>query len=75
MGRYIVDFYVPVAKIVIEIDGSQHYEVQGEQSDRIRDEFLHHYGIDVLRYSNYDVNKNFDVVCQDIWNHLEKWLP
>ena len=74
LGRYIADFYVPCAKFVIEIDGSQHYEAAGEENDKIRDNFFTQHGISVLRYSNYDVNKNFDVVCRDIWNHLEPWL-
>lgn len=75
LGRYIVDFYVPCAKLVIEIDGTQHFEVEGELKDKTRDEFLNEHGLTVLRYSNYDVNVNFDVVCQDIWNYLEPWLP
>ena len=75
IGRYIVDFYVPCAKMAIEIDGTQHFEVEGELKDKVRDKFLNEHGITVLRYSNYDVNANFNVVCQDIRNHLESLLP
>ena len=67
---YIVDFYCAGAKLVIELDGSQHYERTGIVSDRERDAFLSGLGLTVLRYSNRDINQNFENVCQDILNHL-----
>ncbi len=70
IGNYIVDFYIATSKIVIELDGSGHYEDKGIASDAKRDEYLNSLGIRVLRYSNLDINKNFDGVCQDILNHL-----
>ena len=70
IGNYIVDFYIATAKLVIELDGSQHYEPKGLQEDKNRDEFLKSNGIKVLRYSNLDVNKNFEGVCQDILNNI-----
>ena len=70
IGKYIVDFYCSQTKTVIELDGSQHYETEGAESDMLRDEYLNSLGIKVLRYSNYDVNKNFSGVCSDI---LEKF--
>ena len=70
IGNYIVDFYVATAKIVIEIDGSQHYEDSGIENDAKRDEYLDSLGIKVLRYSNSDINKRFDGVCQDILNNI-----
>ena len=70
IGPYIVDFYVADGKIVIELDGSQHYEDTGKQRDIERDAYLHSIGLKVLRYSNLDVIRNFDGVCQDIMNHL-----
>jgi very-short-patch-repair endonuclease len=70
IGPYIVDFYVASSKIVIELDGSQHYEKQYHQKDVQRDTYLSHIGCKVLRYSNADVNFRFQEVCQDIWNHL-----
>ncbi|MBE6728155.1 MAG: endonuclease domain-containing protein [Ruminococcaceae bacterium] len=70
IGKYIVDFYCSQTKTVIELDGSQHYETEGAESDMLRDEYLNGLGIRVLRYSNYDVNKNFSGVCTDI---LEKF--
>ena len=70
IGRYIVDFYCAEKEIVIELDGSQHYDSKAVQSDMERDAFLRSCGLSVLRYSNSEVNCNFQVVCQDIWNHL-----
>ena len=70
VGNYTLDFYIASSKIAIETDGSQHYEVSGEKSDKKRDKFLSENGITVLRYSNYDVNNHFSAVCQDILNHL-----
>ena len=71
IGNYIVDFYCPAAKLVIEVDGSQHYEVQGQIKDRQRDADLEAFGLKVLRYSNYDVNHSFEAVCDDILYNLE----
>ncbi len=72
IGNYIVDFYIAQAKIVIELDGTQHYSNKGIDDDKIRDEFLNNLGITVLRYSNSDVNKHFEKVCQDICRYLNK---
>ena len=69
IGQYIVDFYCSCARLVIEIDGSQHYEDKGHREDIVRDEYLSSLGITVVRYSNYEINRNFSVVCEDI---LEK---
>jgi len=71
IGNYIVDFYIAEKKLVIELDGSQHYGPEGKQSDQIRDDFLASLGLTVLRYSNADVNLHFDSVCQDIWIRLK----
>ena len=70
IGPYIVDFYCAAAKLVIEIDGSQHYEPDGRCADMKRDEYLNRNGITVLRYSNLDVNTRFEAVCEDILQHL-----
>ena len=63
IGNYIVDFYCRRANLVIEIDGSQHYTNQGKAHDEARTEILERYGIYVLRFSNKDVNDNFEGVC------------
>ena len=70
IGHYIVDFYCAQAKIVIELDGSQHYCEKGKTEDEIRNEFLSSLGLTVLRYSNIEVSRNFSGVCEDIWNHI-----
>ena len=75
MGNYIVDFYIASAKLVIELDGSQHYEDVHRQRDAQRDAYLQSLGCRVLRYSNADVNLRFRNVCQDVWNHIYANTP
>lgn len=66
IDSYIVDFYCAAAKLVIEIDGSQHYTEEGRQQDEERSAMLRRYGIQVLRFSNREINMNFDAVCEMI---------
>jgi len=68
IGNYIADFYIASSKVVIELDGSQHYEDKEIENDKKRDKFLNNLGIKVLRYSNLDVNRRFESVCEDILN-------
>ena len=70
IGNYIVDFYCACAKIVIELDGSQHYEDSGVTADTARDAYLQSLGLTVLRYSNREINQQFHSVCEDIFKHL-----
>lgn len=71
IGRYVVDFYVADARLVVELDGSQHYENQEQiVSDFERDEYLKRIGLVVLRYSNLDIQKSFEAVCEDILSHI-----
>ena len=70
IGDFIVDFYIATSKIVIELDGSQHYEDSGIENDAKRDTFLNNLGIKVLRYSNLDINQKFENVCEDILNEI-----
>ena len=53
IGRYVVDFYIPCSGIVIELDGSQHYEEDGKLADQERDKYLKGLGLTVLRYICY----------------------
>ena len=70
IGDYIVDFYCASANLVIEIDGSQHYEKDSALRDLRRDEYLRSLGLTVLRYSNRDINERFSDVCNDIYKYL-----
>ena len=65
-GNYILDFYCAAAKLAVELDGSQHYEPEGQRYDSDRSEYLRSIGIQVLRFSNIDVLKNLRGVCQSI---------
>ena len=62
--QYIVDFYCAKAKLVIELDGSQHYETEGRSYDEDRDRVLRTHGFEVLRIPNNEVNQNFYGVCE-----------
>jgi len=71
-GNYILDFYCASAKLAIELDGSQHYEPEGQQYDNQRTAFLNSIGIEVLRFSNKDVLQNLRGVCQMIDMAVER---
>ncbi|MBR2743486.1 MAG: DUF559 domain-containing protein [Clostridia bacterium] len=70
IGRYIADFYCAASKLVIEIDGSHHFEEETAEYDKDRNAYFSELGIRVLRYSNYDINNNFEGVCEDILRSL-----
>ncbi|MBQ9806864.1 MAG: endonuclease domain-containing protein [Clostridia bacterium] len=70
IGNYIVDFFIPRRRIVIEIDGSQHETAVGMKADAKRDSELSQLGIVILRYTNEEVNQHFDAVCEDILRHI-----
>ena len=65
-GEYIVDFYCHQAKLVIELDGSQHCEPENIEYDRKRTAYLEKQGLLVMRISNLDVNRDFRAVCEAI---------
>jgi len=66
LGKYIVVFYSAEAKLVIELDGSQHFEEANRRNDAERTAFLENYGLTVLRIPNNEVNYNFCGVCEYI---------
>lgn len=66
LGKYIADFYCAKANLVIELDGSQHYEPEGIENDSKRTAYLNRYKIRVIRISNLDIKNNFEAVCQYI---------
>ncbi len=63
IGNYIADFYCEKANLVIELDGSGHYQDKQKQYDRYRDDAMELKGIKVIRISNLDIDKNFEGVC------------
>ena len=66
IGNYIADFFCHKAKLVVELDGSQHYEPEKQAYDRERTSYLESQGLLVLRFSNLDVLRNFPNVCEAI---------
>ena len=70
IGNCIVDFFIASQRIVIEIDGIQHQLAENREADAKRDEDFQKLGIRVLRYSNVEINKQFNLVCDDILRHL-----
>lgn len=63
---FVVDFFCYQAKLVIELDGSQHYTRNGQNYDAERTKVLAKHGLLVLRFSNQDVEKDFEGVCDRI---------
>ena len=74
LGKYIVDFYSAQAKLIIELDGSQHYEDKEMQKDLERTDYLKQYGLKILRLPNNQVNQNFRGVCEYIDNEVKQSL-
>ena len=72
LGKYIVDFYSPKAKLIVEIDGSQHFEEAGMADDKKRTEYLEQYGFTVIRIPNNYINNKFSEVCDYIDNCVKK---
>jgi len=68
---FVVDFYCAEARLVIELDGSQHYTEQGKAYDEERSQILREYGLKVLRFSNREVEQQFDVVCEKIHQEVQ----
>ena len=66
LGKYIADFYCARAKIVVELDGSQHYDEIGSSKDVERTAFLEAYGLKVIRIPNNEISNNFLGVCDYI---------
>ena len=75
IASYIADFYCAKAKLVIEIDGSQHYTDDGTEYDEIRTKVLEQFDLLVIRYSNYDISDNFQGVCEDIDRIVRSRIP
>ena len=70
IGEYIADFYCPSKKLVIELDGSQHYMEEGKEYDMIREEYMKSCGIKTIRFSNLDIINNINRVLEKIKNEV-----
>ena len=74
IGNYIVDFYCAKANLVIELDGSQHYEERGIRKDAERTAYLESQGLKVIRIPNNEINDHFRGVCEFIDFEVQKSL-
>lgn len=74
LGKYVVDFYCAKASLVIELDGSQHFEEKGIEYDTERTKYLQQYGLTTIRIPNNEINSNFDGVCEFIDNYIKQSL-
>ncbi len=70
IGNYIVDFCCTAAKLIVEVDGGQHYSEEGIRKDAVRDQYLARLGFTVLRFTDREVLANTDEVLGSIWEYL-----
>ena len=75
IGNYIVDFYCAEAKLVVELDGSQHFDETGIEYDKKRTETLERRGLRVIRIPNNEINHNFRAICEYIDSFLTSQSP
>jgi len=73
IDRFIADFYCAKAKLIIELDGVQHFTPEGKEKDEIRTEILERYNITILRIPNGEIKRNFEKVCLFIDVFLERF--
>ena len=74
MSSYILDFYCGSVKLAVELDGSQHYEHEAIEYNKVRTNFLESLGIQVMRFTNVDIEKSFEGVCNVIANKVSALL-
>ncbi len=74
IAGYIADFYCPQARLVIEVDGSQHFTTDGRAYDEARTEIIERYGIKVIRFTNREIKEQFIAVCTMIDFHVKALL-
>ena len=72
IGKYVVDFYCPQQRLIVEVDGSIHQKPEVKKNDILRQEFLESLGLRVLRFSNSDVNCQIQTVLETIRNFLAR---
>jgi very-short-patch-repair endonuclease len=74
IGKYIVDFVCWKEKMVVEIDGSQHFTNAGKEHDKIRDQFIQQQGFRILRFNSVEVLDNTDGIIEAIYENLKNPL-
>ena len=74
LGKYIADFYSAKAKLVIELDGAQHFEKENRIYDEKRTEFLEQYDLKIIRIPNGEINTNFEGICRYLDKQIEQSL-
>ena len=77
IGNYIVDFYCPKLKLIIEIDGYQHFYEENKDYDSKRTEYFEKLGFYVLRFENTEVKKDFEnvrYIINNVCESLEKGI-
>ena len=74
LGKYIADFYSAEAKLVIELDGAQHFEKENHIYDEKRTEFLEQYDLKIIRIPNGEINTNFEGICRYLDKQIEQSL-
>lgn len=72
IDHFIVDFYCHTAKLVVEVDGTQHYTEQGLAYDAERNAVLEQYGLKVIRFSNGDIDRQFSAVCDMVHHEIQE---
>ena len=71
LGEYVVDFYAPAVGLVVEVDGSQHFESSAMAADTRRTGALRRMGLQLLRFDNRQVLLETDAVVEEIWRFID----
>ena len=71
IGNFIVDFFSPKARLVVELDGGQHFEELQIEKDKSRDDYLKNLGLQVLRFDNLQIMQSLDSVLEEIYNAIQ----
>ncbi len=73
IGHYIVDFYCPELKLIIEVDGESHFSEDAQAYDKIRDKFMLELGLTTIRITNTEIMQNIDGVCEYLQQHVQQF--
>jgi very-short-patch-repair endonuclease len=75
IGPYILDFYCPVMKLAVELDGGQHNQSNNREHDAVRSDYLKAHGINVIRFWNNEVLLNIESVLSNLMLKVPPYLP